>query len=241
MQTSARLVKGDKVCDATIGLSVPKNGESSTEADAVEEHSTTTVGVSATVDKMKVDGMLSDGAAPATATTNIYEERRAAEIQAKPEFQCMSDAEKAITLDFFKGKCANHNLANISPASFEDEERILRALIAADSEYQCGFDVTLAKDLCTSMGNQYDAQAESDRPAITQLLRACVFLFTPHGKNGEYYLNEADTIAQWMKEDGKDAEDYDKWYSKSAMRVGQEMYDRGLQSSPKPKLESAVG
>ena len=38
MQTSARLVKGGKVCDVTLGLSVPKNGESSTEADAMEGH-----------------------------------------------------------------------------------------------------------------------------------------------------------------------------------------------------------
>ena len=86
MQTTARLVKGTTVCDATLGFSVPKNGESSTEADAVEEHSTTTVGVSATVDKMKVDGMLSDGAGAATATTNIYEVRRATDIQANPAF-----------------------------------------------------------------------------------------------------------------------------------------------------------
>ena len=70
------------------------------------------------------------------------------------------------------------------------------------------------------MGNQHDAQAESDCPAITQLLRACVFLFTPHGKNGEYHLNEADSIAQWMKKMAKMQKDYDKWYSKSAMRVG---------------------
>ena len=148
----------------------------------------------------------------------------------------MSDAEKKITLDFFKGKCANHNLANISLASFEHEEKTLRALIAADSEYEDDFDVTLARGLCTAMDNQYDAQVESDRPAITQLLRACVFLFMPHGKNGEYYLNEADTIAQWMKEDGKDEEDYDEWYKKSAKRVGQDMYEIGLQASPTPKL-----
>ena len=136
----------------------------------------------------------------------------------------LSDHEKEVLLDHVKGKCANHNLACMSSASYANEERVLQKLISEDSAYDTDFDTTLATELCTGMNKQYDAQEESDRPAVTQLLRACVFLFEQHGKNSEYYLNESDQIREWLK-------------TASAVAVAKAMHEAGLQDTPKPKLQ----
>ena len=224
-QTGVKLVdKEGRMVSAPVGLNVLKNGESITEADAIDGHLHSDVGGGADADRSKVCDITSDGANGAGATSKIWIERRTQALQAGEDYKSMSDEEKAVLLECLVFRCGNHNLACMSSASFQGEEAVLKGLIASDESYNNDFDTTLATELCSAMDKQYDAQEDSDRPAVTQLLRACVFLFTPHGKNGEYYLNESDQILQWMGTTG-------------AKEVAEQMHKEGLQESTEPKLE----
>ena len=221
-QTSTRLVKSGVTVDAPVGFNILKNGESATEADAINAHLTSSVDETE-ADVRKVDGVFSDGANGAGKTSDIWLDGREKKIKSCPEFQAMSEQEKEVLLGVVKGRCGNHNLSLMSSASFANEEKVLRQLIHEDTAYEEHFDVALATELCTGMNRQYDAQEESDRPAVTQLLRAIVFLFEQHGKNSEYYLNEGDQILEWMK-------------TPEAAAVAKMMYTVGLQDTNKPKL-----
>jgi len=194
---SVRAEKDGHVLDFPQSFSMIKNGETATEADAVQNGLTSTLVVTVSASLKKGKSYTSDNAAK--SVSEELKARARKEWEADPQWTAMSPEMKASALDVYVLTCTNHSMALISTAFFANESEVLARLLKKIVDMTTT-DEELQQNLAAACQNNLSEMNACETTTVSQLLRAVSKLFASHGDCGNYFLSEHESLVAYVKE-----------------------------------------